>query len=75
MSLLEKIELSKNFKDALIKLLKDVGLHANTAILHLTDNKLKDAYCELFLLEAKARSIRYLFERIVHAESKSCTSN
>ncbi|MHC1627934.1 MAG: hypothetical protein ACXQTI_03775 [Candidatus Nezhaarchaeales archaeon] len=65
MSELDEYFKSKSFKDALIKQLKDLSMHANTAILCLVDGKYKEAYGEIFLAEALARSLRVLFEAMI----------
>ena len=64
MSKLEHYFKSKNLKDAIIKQLKDIALHANTAVLHLVDDKYNDAYSEIFIIEALSRSLRFLFDAI-----------
>lgn len=70
MSKLEQYFQSKNFKDALIKQLKELSLHANTAILNIVDGKYNDAYSEMFIIEALARSLRMLFDAMISKESE-----
>jgi len=61
---------SQNLKDAIIKQLKDIGMHANTAILDLVDGKYKEAYSEIYIVEALTRSLRFLFDAIVSGEGE-----
>lgn len=70
MSKLEQYFQSKELKDALIKQLKELSLHANTAILHLVDGKYKEAYAEIFIAEALSRSLRFLFDAMISKESE-----
>ena len=70
MSKLEHYFKSKNLKDAIIKQLKDIALHANTAVLHLVDEKYNDAYSEIFIIEALSRSLRFLFDAMISKESE-----
>jgi len=62
---------NKNLEDALIKQLKDISLHANTAILYMRDGKYQDVYCEIFVIEAIARSLRMTFEAITQSIEKT----
>ena len=64
MSKLEHYFKSKNLKDAIIKQLKDIALHANTAVLHLVDEKYNEAYSEIFIIKALSTSLWWLFDRI-----------
>ncbi|RLE48708.1 MAG: hypothetical protein DRJ18_01410 [Candidatus Methanomethylicota archaeon] len=61
---------NKNFEDALLKQLKELSMHANTAILHLHNCEYNDLYCEIFIIEAIARSLRILFDAIISREMR-----
>jgi len=70
LSKLEQYFKNKNLEDALLKQLKELSMHANTAILHLRNGKYDDLYCEIFIIEAIARSLRMIFDAMMSKESE-----
>ena len=62
---------NKNLEEALLNQLKELSKHANTAILYLREAKYDNLYCELFIIEAIARSLRMVFDAIASSIEKT----